>query len=158
RSGVAGASALVAFLALLGAIGWLAGVPALTTLGTDARPIMLSGVAVLLAATVSLRMLASRKAHGWRWAVRLCALVILVVAVPGIALEEGWWSARGAAGIFKMPWLDWPPTSVGAASCYLLLAAAILLATLPGRRAWEWAQYFGAMVGGIALVALVGLT
>lgn len=158
RSGVVAASGLVAILALVAVAGWVAGVPALATLGTDSRPLMPTGVLVLLAAAGALRMLGGPRAFELRWRVRLCALVVLVIALPGIALEEGWVSSRSPALVEQLRWLDWPPTSVGAASCYVLLATAMLLATLPGRRAWEWTQYLAAMFGGVALVALVGLT
>ena len=158
RSGVAGASLVVVILALLGVAGWLLGVPELATLGTGSRPMMPSGVVVLLAGAVSLRALGSSRAHELRWRVRLCALLVLAISVPGLGLEEGWVSANSAEMLFRLRWLDWPPTSVGAASCYVLLGVALLLSTLPGQRAWEWTQYLAAMLGGVALVALVGLT
>lgn len=158
RRGATAASAVVALLALAAMAGWLAGIPALATLGTDSRPIMPSGVVVLLAAAASLRMLEGSHAHRLRWPVRLCVLLILFVAVPGIALEEGWLSAHSLELVQRLEWLDWPPTSISAASCYVLTALAILLVTMPGKRAWDWAQYLAAMLGGVALVSLVGMT
>lgn len=158
RYGATAASALVTLLALAAVAGWLAGIPALATLGTNSRPIMPSGVVVLLAAAASLRMLEGPQAHRLRWPVRVCVSLILLVAVPGIALEEGWVSAHSVELVQRLQWLDWPPTSIGAASCYVLMAVSIFLATLPGKRAWDWAQCLAAMLGGVALVSLVGMT
>jgi len=158
RCGAVGASAFIALLAFLGFIGWIAAVPALTTLGADSRPMMPSGVIVLLLFALALRMLGSDRAGELRWPVRGVAAVVLLIALLGVGLEVGWLPDSHAGLLALLTELESTPTTVGTACCYGLLAGAMVLATLPGQRVWEWSQFLAVAVAGVALVALVGLT
>lgn len=158
RCGAVGASALIALLALLGLVGWVADIPELTTLGADSRPMMPSGVFMLMLFALGLRMLGSERAGELRWPVRGVGTLALLLAALGIGLEMGWLPEPGTGALALLSELESRPTSAGTACCYGLLAAGMVLATLKGQRAWEWSQFFAVAVAGVALVALVGLT
>ncbi|CAL94434.1 conserved hypothetical two-component hybrid sensor and regulator [Azoarcus olearius] len=149
---------LVAFIALIGAIGWVTGLPQLTSFGDSSPPILPSSVAVLGFMALALWSLRHLEGTPRRVVVGVCVGGIVIVAVAALVLDFGLLQKHDAV-IFLLSALFEPyPTSVGTACCYLLLAGALWLAAVDSRSAWEWSQFLAIAVGGVILVALIGLT
>lgn len=152
------ASWFVAGLALMGFAGWMAGVPALASLGPGFPPMTLASIVKLLLIAFALQQLNDETAHGVRYGVLALAAAIAAISVMTLMLQIDAWSGVERDLFETIPVFEATPNPVGTAATYVLIAVALALAALPERRARELSRLVAIAVASVALVALVGLT
>lgn len=159
QSAVHSVSAVVGLLALIGFVGLVGDKPELASLGRDFPPIMPSSVLVIALFGIGLWALGLPGGKGARRLVRLMALSSFLVAAAVLVAVR---FELPAAGLERLPRLALasPPltTIMWTEAGFLLLSAAMGLATCKGRRLRILSQFLALLVAGMALVALVGLT
>jgi len=156
------ASPAVVVLALIGAVGWFVGMPALGTLGTEFVPFMPTSIVKLLFIAFALRELDRAPSARACFTVPLAALAVALMSVMALTLGPD------PVGMVLSPLLPtaepgsiYSPSgpALGTATTYFLLAAALALAPLSDdHRLVAVSRLLAVAVGGIALVAVVGLT
>lgn len=150
------AARLVDIIAAVGLLAWLLGLLEPSIAGMQ----FLGGSNVLALAMMALALRGLRAPQEARraWEVHLPALALVAVGAGALAFNLGIGQGGGAGMATLAALLNGPSASVGTASCYLLLATAMMLATLEGRRARDQSRFLAIAVAGVVLVALVGLT
>jgi PAS domain S-box-containing protein len=151
------ASWTVALLALAGFIGWLTGVPTLTSFGHQFPPVTFSSILKLLLISVALRQLEGDGDRRTRFVVFGLAIAIVVISIMTLLVQLDAWSGVGSHVFRTIPVYDPAPNPVGTATTYIMIAIALTLAALEDKRARELSQLLAVAVGSVALVALVGL-
>lgn len=148
------ANALVALIAVIGFVGWAGGLPELTSLAVVSPPIQPSSLIVMGLMAVALHALRTSTGARRQWTVSAAALGTIVVATYALAVNLT--GPLSLAGIG----LQFDPlrAPAGAASCYLLMGVALMLAVPDRRPEWSLARFIAVAVAGVVLVSLIGMS
>lgn len=151
-------SVVVGLLAVIGFAGLVRGIPELASLGRDFPPMAPSSVLVLALFGVGLWALELPRSDGARRVVRLAAFAIFIVSAAVVVLQfelSGPFQAQFQR--FVRP-LHPSPSAMWTEAGFLLLSAAMGLATCKGSGRRAVSQLLALVVAGMALVAMVDLT
>lgn len=148
----------VGVIAATGVVAWVAGLPHLGALGADFPPILPTGILVLLSATAALGTLGKPDCGRTLIVVWSAAGVIGASALLGLSQYTGSTSVNAEFTMFPLGYWVNATTSLGTATTYLLLAGAFVFAPCRRPRLQSWSRALALAVGGVALVALIGLT